>query len=496
MNQLLEVTGVSKRFPGVLALDKVDFDLRENEVHALLGENGAGKSTLVKIITGAYQKDAGVIKLRGSAVDFNTPADAQNAGINGVYQEFSQVNTLTIAENIFLGSYPKKGFFIDWKTMNEEAAKLLTQFAVDASPRDVLSTLGVATRQMVEILKVIRKDKLKILVLDEPTSALSDNETQTLFSFIKSLKSHGVSVIYISHRLEEIKQICDRITVFKNGSKVATSDARKMTVDSVVAQMVGRELKDHFPKKHLQRHETRLEVEAISGDGFSNITFKSYPGEILGFTGQVGAGKSELLEAIFGARPLHFGSIVLDGVTVNIKSPIDAVKRGIGLLPESRKEQGLNLSMNCLMNISLASLEFIATPLLDLEKEKKIASEKFEALEIRPNNPRNLAANLSGGNQQKIVLAKWIMRDSSVLLFDEPTRGIDVGAKFQIYTLIAELAKAGKTIIVASSEIEEIVGICSRVIVLRKGTFAEELHGDRISYQNIVHSMGGEKIVS
>lgn len=495
MEKLLEITGLSKSFPGVRALDNIDFDLAQGEVHALLGENGAGKSTLVKIITGAYRKDEGVMRVNGRSVDFHTPSEAQQAGIGGIYQEFSQVNTLTVAENIFLGAYPMRWFGVDWAAINREAATLLERFGVDARPTDKLSTLGVATRQMIEILKVVHRKNLKILIMDEPTSALSDAETNLLFEFVRTLQSLGVSIIYISHRLDEIKQICNRITVFKNGSKVSTSLASEMTIDDIVTQMVGSELKDHFPAKSAHADTTILQVTDLSGNGFSNISFAARRGEVLGITGLVGSGKTELLETIFGARAALSGSLTLDGRKITNSSPMEAIRNGIGLLPESRKEQGLNLVMSCLENISLASLDKIAHPFLDLAEEARVAEENFDRLEIRPGDPKNRVVNLSGGNQQKIVLAKWLMRDADILMFDEPTRGIDVGAKFQIYSLIIELARAGKSIIIASSEIDEVTGLCNRALVLRKGEVVKELAGEELNSENIVFSMSGRRNV-
>ncbi|WP_018690426.1 sugar ABC transporter ATP-binding protein [Ahrensia kielensis] len=496
MSKILEIKGVSKQFPGVLALDNIDFDLDEGEVHALLGENGAGKSTLVKIITGAYHRDSGIMTIGGKAVDFQTPAEAKSQGIGGIYQEFSQVNSLSVAENIFLGDYPMKGLFIDWETMNATADELLTRFGVDASATDKLSSLGVATRQMVEILKVVHRENLRILIMDEPTSALSDSETHLLFDFVRTIQATGVAIIYISHRLDEIKQICDRITVFKNGKKMSTNQAQDMSIDAIVTEMVGTELKDHFPPKNISIGDPCIEVCNLSGAGFEDISFTAHKGEVLGITGLVGAGKTEVLISVFGGAPIKSGEIKLNGTVVNIHSPIEAVKNRIGLLPESRKEQGLNLIMSCLENISLASLDKISKPFLDLKLEKEFAEQNFSKLEIRPSNPKNLAENLSGGNQQKVVLSKWLLRDSEVLMFDEPTRGIDVGAKFQIYSLIMELAKAGKTIIVASSEIDEVVGICNRVLVMRRGALVSELSGESLKTEQIVLSMSGETLVS
>ncbi len=491
MDALLEVTHVSKRFPGVQALDCVDFELAEGEVHALLGENGAGKSTLVKIITGAHQKDSGTIRLRGNEVNFHTPAEAQEAGIGGVYQEFSLVNTLSVAENIFLGEYPRRWLAIDWRVMNAAAAELLGRFGVDVRPTDILTTLGVATRQMIEIIKVVHRRNLKILILDEPTSSLSDNETKTLFEFITMLKKQGVAIIYISHRLDEIKRICDRITVFRNGRKVLTEAAEDMTVDAIVTAMIGSELKERYPKKCTDFGDKIFEVEGFSGKVFEDISFSVRKGEVLGITGLVGAGKTELLQALYGADKHDRGTVRIGGVTVRQHTPGKAIASGMGLLPESRKEQGLVLSMNGTHNISLASLDLISRPFLDIEGEANVANENFARLDIRPNDPSRRAVNLSGGNQQKVVLSKWLMRDCDVLLFDEPTRGIDVGAKFQIYSLIVDLAKAGKTVIVSSSEVEEISGICNRVLVMRRGRIIAELSGVEVDRANVLAAVTG-----
>ncbi len=490
MNIVLETKNVTKRFPGVLALDHVDFTLQKGEVHALLGENGAGKSTLVKIITGAYTRDSGEIFIDGKAVDFHHPADAQKAGVGIIYQEFSQVEPLSVAENIYLGRYPQKNGYIDWKKMRADAAELLERFCVNAHPRDILGTLGVATRQMIEILKAIHEQNIQVLIMDEPTSALSDSETEMLFNFIRNLKKQNVSVIYISHRLDEIRKISDRITILRNGKNVLTTEVKKITIDEIVTQIVGRDLKDHYPEKsEAVNDDEMLKVEILSGDGFSEISFKARQGEILGITGLLGAGKTEVLQAIYGVDNGHSGRVFIKGEEVSIKTPRDANRHGIGLIPENRREQGLVIILSNLFNISLASLQKLSSPFLRLNKEAKEGGRLMKDLEVRPDDPFKMVKDLSGGNQQKIVLAKWLMRDCDILFFDEPTRGIDVGAKFQIYSIISELAKAGKCIVIASSEVEEIVGICNRVLVMKDGRIVEELNGSEITDETIMKSM-------
>ncbi len=491
MQTVLESKRISKRFPGVLALDNVDFSLEKGEVHALLGENGAGKSTLVKIITGAYTKDEGEIYINGESVNFQTPIEAREAGIGIIYQEFSQVSTLTVAENIFLGDYPYKNGIVDWKTLNANAQKLLDRFGVNAKPRDILNTLGVATRQMVEILKVIHREDLEILIMDEPTSALTAGETKLLFEFVNTLKKHQVSIIYISHRLDEIKQICDRVTIFKNGKKVTTEKVDNLSIDDIVSLMVGQELKDHYPEKSQPTTEKMLEISGLTGKNFNDITFTAHKGEVLGITGLVGSGKTETVEAIFGASGIDSGSIKIDGRPVTISSPKDAINKGIGLIPESRKEQGLVLILSNLFNISLASLKKLAKPILNLKQEKEEAKKLITDLEVRPPLPYSQVANLSGGNQQKIVIAKWLMRDCDILIFDEPTRGIDVGAKFQIYSLIIELARMGKCIIVASSEIEEVIGICNRALIMKDYKIINQLQGSDLNKEKVIACMSG-----
>lgn len=485
---ILRAESITKKFPGVLALDRVSFELKRGEIHALLGENGAGKSTLVKILTGAYIQDGGTISLSGKLTAFRTPADAHAMGVRAVFQELSQIETLSVAENIFLGEWPINNGRVDWNRMNQESARLLAAFKVQAHPQDRMGTLGIATRQMVEILKGCRESQIKVLILDEPTSALSEVETDTLFEFLRVLKSHGVSTIYISHRLAEIKRICDCITILRNGQNVGTTKVGTVGVDEIIGMMVGRSLADRFPPKEIMQIRGGLEVAGLSGSKLQSVSFKVERGEVLGVAGLVGAGKTELLRSIYGADPRSSGTIRLDGQVVGNKTPREAISRGFGYLPESRKEHGLVLTATNLVNVSLASLKRVASPFLALRRERREVTGFMEQVEVRSPDPDKMVVTLSGGNQQKIILARWLMAQSSVMMFDEPTRGIDVGAKFQVYSLIANLSRSGRCIIVASSDGDELVGICSRIIVLAKGRLVAEFSGDQITEENLLRA--------
>jgi ribose transport system ATP-binding protein len=482
---------VSKGFPGVQALDQVSFELRRGEIHALLGENGAGKSTFVKIVTGAYQRDSGQIEIYGTPAHFTSPSDAYNAGVGAVFQEFSLVPNLSVAENIFLGEWPRRSGLVDWGLMNSQATALLTQFGVQATCDDALGKLGIATRQMIEILKACRKPHIRILILDEPTSALSDGETDTLFQFLRVLKQRGVSMIYISHRLGEIQRICDRITVFRNGKNIETCSARDVQVETIVRMMVGRSMTDRFPPKPATARPGGLVVAGLTTKKLRSISFDARRGEILGVAGLIGAGKTELLRAIFGADANESGAISLDGDPIEIRDPRDAIAHGFGFLPESRKDHGLIMTSNNIVNISLAALKQFAAPFLDLKRERSDATKWMNDVDVRPSDPDYMVSNLSGGNQQKIILARWLMAQTSVLLFDEPTRGIDVGAKYQIYAIMAELARKGCCVIVASSEGEELVGICNRVLIMSKGAIVATFEGD-FDEETLLHACAAE----
>lgn len=485
-SEALRARDISKQFPGVRALNNVSFELLKGEVHGLMGENGAGKSTFIKILTGAYSKDEGEILVDGQSVNFNTPADSQKAGIAVIYQEFSQVNTLSVAENLFLGCYPLKNRLVDWHRMNREAGKLLAKFGVNAHPEDRLDKLGVATRQMVEILKALKNTGVRVLIMDEPTASLSDNDTERLFTFIRTLKAEGVAVIYISHRLNEISKICDRVTVFRNGELIDTVSAKNLKVDEIVAMMLGRRMTDLFPPKYIKAGAVSLRASDLHATRVNGLSFEAREGEILGVAGLVGAGKTELLQVLFGTNKLQSGVIEVRGARVKIGSPRQAIGAGIALIPESRKEQGLILQLSVLQNTSLASLKSLSRVFLNLSDERTSVKKIVDTVELRPPNLDTRVVNLSGGNQQKVVLAKWLMQGSRILLFDEPTRGVDVGAKFQIYSLITSLAMEGATVIVASSEVEEIAGLCHRVLVLRSGMCVSQLCDQDVTTEKIL----------
>ncbi|AOW12057.1 hypothetical protein LPB72_13760 [Hydrogenophaga crassostreae] len=487
-NSALSAKDLCKSFPGVQALDQVSFELEVGEIHALLGENGAGKSTFVKIITGAHARDSGEIRLLGKPAALNSPAKAHEAGISVVFQELSLVPHLTVAENIYLGEWPTRRGFVSWSRMVQETQALLTQFGVKAQPLDITGDLGIGTQQMIEIVKACRKQHFKILILDEPTSALSDVETDTLFAFLHGLRERGVSVIYISHRLAEIQRICDRVTVFRNGKNIETCKAQEVSIEYIVSLMVGRNLADRFPPKPDSAQPQGLKLEGLKNHKLDSISFEAHRGQIVGISGLIGSGKTELLRAIFGADPLEAGSISLDDQILSIRSPRDAIRSGMGLLPESRKEQALVLTANNILNVTLSSLKQFAQPFLSLTKERLGAADFMNQVDVRPADPYNMVLNLSGGNQQKVVLARWLLARSSVLLFDEPTRGIDVGAKFQIYSLMSALANTGGCVIVASSDVEELVGICNRVIVLAKGKIVADLSENELNEETLLHA--------
>jgi ribose transport system ATP-binding protein len=487
-NSALSAKDICKSFPGVQALDKVSFDLDVGEIHALLGENGAGKSTFVKIITGAYARDSGEVSLAGTPCDLNSPAQAHEAGISVVFQELSLVPHLTVAENIYLGEWPTRCGLVNWSRMAQETEALLTQFGVKATPHDITGSLGIGTQQMIEIVKACRKEHFKILILDEPTSALSDVETDTLFAFLRGLRERGVSVIYISHRLAEIQRICDRVTVFRNGKNIETCKAQDVSIEYIVSLMVGRNLADRFPPKPHSPQAQGLKLDGLKNQKLNSISFVAPRGQIIGISGLIGSGKTELLRAIFGADPIDSGSISLDDNVLNIRSPRDAIRAGMGLLPESRKEQALVLTANNIVNVTLSSLKQFAQPFLSLSKERLSAADFMGKVDVRPADPYNMVLNLSGGNQQKVVLARWLLARSSVLLFDEPTRGIDVGAKYQIYALMSALANNGGCVIVASSDVEELVGICNRVIVLAKGSIVADLPENELNEETLLHA--------
>ena len=491
---VLRMSKIEKRFPGVHALRGVDFELRRGEVHVLLGENGAGKSTLIKILSGAYKPDAGDIFLDGERIRIENPLDGQARGISVVYQEFNLIPSLSVAENIFLGRQPMSGRFIDWKTMNQNAETLLRELQSPIDPRVTVGSLGVAQQQMVEIAKALSLNA-RIIVMDEPSATLSDREIDKLFETIRTLQERGVSIIYISHRLEEVKTIGNRVTVLRDGELVGTEDIENLSVDDMIRMMIGRTLSDQFPKEQVALGKELLRVEGLGrGKAVQDVSFSLKQGEILGIAGLVGSGRSELARLIFGADYHDRGRILVDGEHVLITDPTIAIDHGIGLLPEDRKGQGLVLQMSVAKNTTLAAMGalFPNTFVLRPKVEREAADRYVRSMRVRTPSLDQYVEYLSGGNQQKTVIAKWLCSQSRILIFDEPTRGIDVGAKVEVYQLMTELVRNGAAIIMISSEMPEILGMSDRILVMCEGKMMGELSREEATEEKILRlAMGG-----
>ncbi|HEY3411682.1 MAG TPA: sugar ABC transporter ATP-binding protein [Armatimonadota bacterium] len=491
---VLVMHGITKSYPGVKALKGVDFDLRPREVHALVGENGAGKSTLMKVLAGAEHRDAGELTVNGQSVEALTPAAAQELGIAIIYQEFNLVPHLTIAENIFLGREPKAAIpgFVNYGAMNGEAEALLKRLKVNLDPRREVATLALADQQMVEIAKALSQEA-RIIVMDEPSAALTEHELEALFDLIRGLRAEGRSIVYISHRLEEVFAIADRITVMRDGAEVSTLPTSEVTRDSLIRDMVGREMTETFPTRAPEIGEPMLEVKGLRREGvLKDINLTVRKGEIVGLAGLVGAGRTELARCIFGADRRDAGEIVLDGKTIRLRSPKDAIANGIGLVTEDRKQQGLVLGMAVRENTTLANLQSLTSlGFVQGGRERAISAKYIKDLDIRTPSGEQAVRNLSGGNQQKVVLAKWLFTESKLLIFDEPTRGIDVGAKYEIYLLMHELASRGNGILMISSELPEILGMSDRVVVMHEGRIAGELPRDKATSEAVMHLATG-----
>lgn len=491
MAELLKMEGISKAFPGVQALSNVLFELKEGEVHALLGENGAGKSTLMKILTGIYQKDTGTIVYRGKELVVTDTKHAQSLGISIIHQELNLAPDLTVAQNIFLSREPKKAFnlLLDEKELNTIALKLFDQLNILLDPRELVGNLSVAKQQMVEIAKALSFNS-KVLIMDEPTAALTDAEIESLFKIINKLRQEGVGIIYISHRMEELKKIADRATIMRDGTYVNTVEMKETTIEQIIAMMVGRQIyQNQKPEIRARSQEKVLEVKNLTrGSVIKDVSFDLHKGEILGFAGLMGAGRTEVARAVFGADAFDTGEIKINGKKVNIKSPSDAVQNGIGYLSEDRKQFGLMLEMDVNANVAIATMkEFNQIGWLQTSKIQEQSEEMVESLKIKTPSVHQLVKNLSGGNQQKVVIGKWLTRDSEILIFDEPTRGIDIGAKDEIYKLLNELSAQGKSIIMISSELPEILRMSHRVIVMCEGRITGELVNDEtISQESIM----------
>ena len=487
---ILTMKGIDKSFPGVHALDHVDLEVRKGEVHALMGENGAGKSTLMKVLTGIYTKDSGTITYEGREVEFHNTREAQDAGIVIVHQELNMLGHLTVAQNIFIGREPKKGLGIDDKKMNEDAAKLFARLHIDIDPTEMMSNLTVGKQQMCEIAKAISHEA-KVIVFDEPSAALTESEIEELFKIIRDLREKQLGIIYISHRMDEIKVITDRVTVMRDGAYVGTLITKDCTKNDIINMMVGRVIYED-PKTHSMVPKGApvvLKVEHLNaGRMVQDVSFELHKGEILGFSGLMGAGRTETARAIFGADPKESGDIYVNGQKVTINSPEDAVKHGIGYLSEDRKRYGIVVQKSVAENTTMATLkEFVKGIFIDKKKEEKIAQEYVDSLATKTPGVDQLVVNLSGGNQQKVVIAKWLTRNSDVLIFDEPTRGIDVGAKNEIYKLMNKLAGEGKAIIMISSEMTEILRMSDRIIIMCEGKITGEIDIAEATQENIMN---------
>lgn len=487
----LQMSHITKRFPGVLALSNVDFALRKGEVHALLGENGAGKSTLMKILSGVYQPDEGDIIFEGQSVSFANPLSAQSAGITIIHQEFNLFPELTVEENIFIGREFCKNnrWRLDEKQQRQAAIDILQKLNLNISPETLVADLTVAQQQMVEIAKAISVNA-KILIMDEPTAALTETEIDSLFQVTRLLKEQGTGIVYISHRLEELALIADRATVMRDGQFIATVDYDAVKISDLIAMMVGRDLGNIYPRRGpLAQRKPVLEVSGLTRNGvLNNIDFTLYQGEILGFAGLMGAGRTELARAIFGADPIDGGTLKLNGKVTVIKDIPDAIQQGISYLTEDRKKEGLALGLSVERNIMLGNYPEYSDRYgnVDSKRCQKTSEEQVKALRIKTPYLEQAALNLSGGNQQKIIIARWVCKDTDILIFDEPTRGIDVGAKLEIYELMNRLVAKGKSIIMISSELPEVLGMCDRILVMRNGRITGELASDDATQEKIM----------
>lgn len=491
---LLSMRGIVKRFPGVLALNNVDFDVSRGEVHALIGENGAGKSTLMKILSGVYTADAGETTLRGQRVSFTTPRQAQDAGIAMIHQELNLIPYLTVTENIFMGSeILRRGGLLNWPEMHKQAHALLAKLHLDIDPHTPVARLGVAQQQMVEVAKSLHY-RADLIIMDEPTSALSLHEIDDLFAIIRDLKANNVSVIYISHHLDEAFVLSDRITVLRDGRHIATQPIGALNMESLIRLMVGRDLSEQFPKEVAPVGDEALRVEGLTrGARLQDVSFSVRAGEILAIAGLVGAGRTELVRAIFGADRIDSGRIYVNGREVKIRSPQDAIRAGIGLLTEDRKQQGLILKMSVRHNVTLATLKAMLRGglFIDHAKEAQSTAQYVQSIAIKASSQEQLVINLSGGNQQKVVLSKWLATAPRILIFDEPTRGIDVGAKVEIYKLMNQLAAQGVAILMVSSEMPEVLGMADRILVLCQGRVSGFLTREEATQERIMELAAG-----
>ncbi len=490
---LLEMKGIGKTFPGVKALEGVSLTIREGQVHALLGENGAGKSTLIKILSGAYTKDEGQIFFEGQPVEIRGPQDAQALGISTIYQEFNLARDLTVAENIFLGHLPTKGLSVDWAWVKKRSREILDTLGVDLPVETVVSTLSVAEQQLVEIAKSLNR-KTRILIMDEPSAVLGEKDLEKLFQVVRSLQAQGIGIVYISHRLKEIFELADQVTVLKDGRYVDTRNVSDVTMDDLVRLMIGRDLKDVYPKRTPVLGEVLLEVKNVSRTKLvHDISFRLHAGEIVGFAGITGSGRTELARAIFGADP-YSGEMRISGQPYKASSPQDAIRHGVALVTEDRKAQGLFLKLNVAFNTTISGLKQLCRwGVIQLPRELNLVKKMIQDLSIKTPGPNFIVVNMSGGNQQKVVLARWLSIGTRIFIMDEPTRGIDVGSKSEIYQIMDDLTKKGVGVIMISSELPEVLGMSDRIMVMRQGTIVKELSRAEASEEAIMkYAVGSE----
>ncbi len=484
----IEMRGINKAFGGNAVLKDAGFLLESGEIHALMGENGAGKSTLMKILTGVYSKDAGTVIVDGKEVCYKNPQEAEQAGIVFIHQELNVLFDLTVEENMFLGKEIRNCLGIcDKRAMRAKVKEILDRLGVDIAPGEVMRKLSVGQQQMIEIAKALMVDA-KVIIMDEPTAALTQSETEVLFKVARSLKEKGVSIVYISHRMEEIFDLCDRITILRDGAYIATKAIKDTDMNDVVKMMIGREIGERYPKRRSQIGDVVLRVLDLNCPGvFENVSFGVRAGEVLGVSGLMGAGRTEIMQAIFGNMPHTSGKIILEGKEIQNKSPQQAMKHGIGFITEDRKVEGLMLEESIMKNISVANFKRISKyGILHSAAEKDLVKKGIEELHIKCTGPQHKCDNLSGGNQQKVVFAKWIYTEPKVLILDEPTRGVDIGAKKEIYTIINQLAAKGVAIIMVSSELPEVLGMSDRIMVIGEGKVRGILDKEEANQENIM----------
>jgi len=495
---MIEMTGISKSFDGNTVLNNVEFSVKKGEIHALMGENGAGKSTLMKILTGIYARDTGEVKVRGKLVDFKNPKEAEHAGIAVIHQELNILPDLTVAENLFLGNektFGKSGI-LKTKEMNKKAKLILGELGLNVDVKTVARELSVGKQQIIEIAKAMSSNA-EVIVMDEPTAALTEREIVSLFETIRALQSNGVSFVYISHRMEEIFALCDRITILRDGNYVGVKEIKETSFDEIVQMMVGRELGERFPERNATIGEVKLTASGLTRNGhFEDISFELRKGEVLGIAGLMGAGRTEVAQSLFGYKKLQKGTISLNGKPVKISSPLQAKKLGFGYVTEDRKLEGLIVDFSVKDNLSLTNFNKVSSNgIIKANEEKVLYETMVKRLGVRTSGPNQAVKSLSGGNQQKVVIAKWLGIEPNVLILDEPTRGVDVGAKKEIYSIINELAEKGVAILMISSELPEIIGMADRVLVMHEGTLTAELQKDEMTQERIMHyATGGDKV--